>query len=83
MRTPHLDVRALPSYAFSHRALTWWGNLGVMAIEGTVFVLTVVSYFYLRSHSATWPMSVLPQKIVTSPERSSFSCTPECGMPFQ
>jgi heme/copper-type cytochrome/quinol oxidase subunit 3 len=38
----------------------WWGTLGMMAIEGTVFALAVVMYFYLRSHSTTWPMSARP-----------------------
>jgi putative membrane protein len=30
----------------------WWGTLGLMAIEGTVFALTVMAYFYLRSHAS-------------------------------
>ena len=33
--------------------------------------------------SEPWPMSVLPQKAVTPPERSSLSCTLECGSWFQ
>ncbi|MGZ5179266.1 MAG: cytochrome c oxidase subunit 3 [Ramlibacter sp.] len=52
-----LDVAGLPSFAFSHHSLMWWGTLGLMAIEGTVFALAVMTYFYLRSHSSTWPMS--------------------------
>jgi len=38
----------------------WWGTAGLMAIEGTVFALAIVMYFYLRSHSDTWPMSTPP-----------------------
>jgi cytochrome c oxidase subunit I+III len=52
---PRLDVSALPSYGFSHRSLMWWGTQGLMAIEGTVFALTVMSYFYLQSHATRWP----------------------------
>lgn len=59
-----IDVRHLPSYAFSHRSLMWWGTLGMMAIEGTVFALTVATYFYLRSHSTNWPMGVLPPDLL-------------------
>jgi cytochrome c oxidase subunit III len=59
-----LDVSALPSHGFSHRSPMWWGTLGMMAIEGTVFVLVVVCYFYLRSHSDTWPMSVRPPQLL-------------------
>lgn len=59
-----LDVAGLPSYAFSHRSLMWWGTLGLMAIESTVFALTVMAYFYLRSHSATWPMTADPPDLL-------------------
>ena len=55
-----IDVSGLPSYAFSYRSPMWWGLLGMMAIEGTVFALAIASYFYLRSHSDTWPLSSLP-----------------------
>lgn len=55
-----LDVSALPTVVFSHRSLMWWGTLGVMAIEGTVFALAVMAYFYLRSHQETWPITALP-----------------------
>jgi cytochrome c oxidase subunit III len=58
-----LDVSALPNHGFSHRSPMWWGTLGMMAIEGTAFVLVIVCYFYLRSHSDTWPMGVLPPEL--------------------
>ena len=44
-----LDVAGLPTVVFGHRSLMWWGTLGVMAIEGTVFALAVMAYFYLRT----------------------------------
>src|SRR3954466_2176892 len=59
-----LDVAELPSFGFSHRALTWWGTLGMIAIEGTVFVIAIVAYFYLRSHSSQWPPSSLPPDLI-------------------
>jgi len=31
-----------------------------MAIEGTVFALSIMAYFYLRSHQATWPLPAAP-----------------------
>jgi cytochrome c oxidase subunit III len=52
---PRLDVSALPSYGFSHRSLMWWGTQGLMAVESTVFALTVMCYFYLQSHASRWP----------------------------
>jgi len=54
-----LDVSQLPSFGFSHRSLMWWGTLGVMAIEGTVFAMVIMSYFYLRTNAADdWPLGV-------------------------
>jgi len=59
-----IDVAGLPSYALSHHNPTWWGMLGMIAIEGTVFALVIATYFYLRSHSSIWPMSVLPPDLL-------------------
>lgn len=50
-----LDVSGLPSYRFSHHSLMWWGIMGMIAIEGTVFALALGAYFYLWSQSAQWP----------------------------
>jgi heme/copper-type cytochrome/quinol oxidase subunit 3 len=59
-----IDVSALPTVVFSHRSLMWWGTLGVMAIEGTVFALAVMAYFYLRSHQDTWPITSRPPDLL-------------------
>ena len=59
-----LDASQLPSYRFSHHSIMWWGTLGIMAIEGTVFALTVMAYFFLRSRSDTWPMTALPPDLL-------------------
>jgi cytochrome c oxidase subunit 3 len=56
VRGAALDVSGLPTFAFGHRSPMWWGTLGMVAIESTVFALTIMSYFYLRSHAASWPM---------------------------
>ncbi len=54
--TPHaVDVSHLPSYAFGHRSLLWWGTMALIAIEGTVFALLIVSYLYLHGRSPAWP----------------------------
>ena len=58
-----IQVESLPSFGFSHRSLTWWGTLGLMAIEGTVFALAVMTYFYLRSHVVVWPMNSAPPEL--------------------
>jgi heme/copper-type cytochrome/quinol oxidase subunit 3 len=63
-RNEALDVSALPSYAFSHQSPMWWGTVGMIAIEGTVFALAIATYFYLRSHSNSWPMTALPPDLL-------------------
>jgi cytochrome c oxidase subunit III len=57
---PALDVSRLPAYAFGHRSLLWWGTMGMILIEGMVFALAVVTYFYLRNRSALWPLGAPP-----------------------
>lgn len=60
-----LDVSQLPSYAFGPRSMLWWATMGVIAIEGTVFVMMLVTYFYLRSQSADmWPPGVQPPTLL-------------------
>src|SRR5205085_1815489 len=64
---PHigaLDVAELPTIVFSHRSLMWWGTVGLMAIESTVFALGIVTYFYLRSHADNWPLSTPPPALL-------------------
>ena len=60
MSRPAIDVSPLPSYAFGHRSLMWWGTLGMMAIEGTVFALAIASYFFLRGRADEWPIGAHP-----------------------
>lgn len=59
-----LDISTLPTFAFGHRSPMWWGTMGLMLIEGTVFALTIMSYFYLRSHATAWPMSTFPPDLI-------------------
>lgn len=49
------DLRHLDSHGHSHRSLTWWGMMGMIAVEGTVFALACASYLYLANHSTQWP----------------------------
>jgi heme/copper-type cytochrome/quinol oxidase subunit 3 len=50
-----LDVSALPPGAFGSRTLTFWGTLGIIVIEGTVFALAIGAYFYLVTRFPAWP----------------------------
>ena len=50
-----VDVSPLPTYAFGHRSLLWWGTMGIIAIEGTVVALLIVAYLYLHGRSPDWP----------------------------
>lgn len=59
-----LDVSQIPSYAFGHRSIMWWGTAGMVAIEGTVFALALMAYFYIRSQAQQWPPSVPPPDLL-------------------
>ncbi|QOL50052.1 cytochrome c oxidase subunit 3 [Massilia litorea] len=59
--THDIDVARLPTYVYGSHSMMWWGTMGLMLIEGTVFAITVVVYFYLRSHSQTWPVNRAPE----------------------
>jgi heme/copper-type cytochrome/quinol oxidase subunit 3 len=54
---PVLDVSALPRTVFGHQGLIWWGTAGFMVIEGSMFVIVVIVYFYLRLQVTDWPPS--------------------------
>jgi cytochrome c oxidase subunit 3 len=50
-----LDVSTFPPFAFGHQGLIWWGTVGFMVIEASMFVIVLVSYFYLRLQVSEWP----------------------------
>ena len=43
-----IDVAALPDHSFGHKGLIWWGTVGFMVIEGSMFIMVLVAYFVLR-----------------------------------
>ncbi len=60
MRPKAIDVSSLPSYAFGHRNLMWWGGAGLMLMEGTMFAMLIVAYLYLKGRSPEWPPGYFP-----------------------
>jgi cytochrome c oxidase subunit III len=50
-----LDVSSLAPGGFGSRSLMFWGTLGIVVIESTVFVLAVAAYFYLAQRATAWP----------------------------
>ena len=63
-----LDVAVLDDHSFGHHEPIWWGNLLMILIEGAVFALMVVSYYYIRRNFDTWPppRTLLPSLGVSS-----------------
>jgi cytochrome c oxidase subunit III len=59
-----LDVSGLAPGAFGHRALLWWGTMGLVVIESTMFVLAIAAYFYLRLRNSTWPPNLPPPDLL-------------------
>jgi cytochrome c oxidase subunit 3 len=59
-----LDVSRLPTYAYGNRSLMWWGTLGMILIESTVFVIAIAAYFYLRERVTDWPPTGAPPDLL-------------------
>ena len=54
-----IDVSGLPDQGeFGHKGLIWWGTTGYMVIEGSMFVMAIITYFYLRLRVEEWPPSL-------------------------
>jgi heme/copper-type cytochrome/quinol oxidase subunit 3 len=62
-----LDVSDLPHGTADSRALLWWGNLGMMAIEGTMFAMVLATYLYLRVSNLDWPPPTVPKPSLVLP----------------
>jgi cytochrome c oxidase subunit III len=61
---PLLDVSDLPNEAFGHRSALWWGTMGLIAIEGTMFALLITNYLYLKGRNDNWPPGVEPPELL-------------------
>ena len=52
---PVLDVSDMLAHSNDSREMIWWGNVGMIVIEGTILVLAFASYFYLRTVVTSFP----------------------------
>jgi heme/copper-type cytochrome/quinol oxidase subunit 3 len=50
-----LDVSGLPRAFMDHRSPIWWGNVLMLLIESTMFVLLIASYYYFWQNFERWP----------------------------
>jgi heme/copper-type cytochrome/quinol oxidase subunit 3 len=56
MRTVRtIDVSGLPVDVVSAAAPLWWGTMGLIVIESTMFAIVIGSYFYVRQNYGAWP----------------------------
>lgn len=51
------DLAELPTHAFGHRSLTWWGVVAFFMIEGAAFAMAFGAYFFLAAGEDNWPPS--------------------------
>lgn len=49
------DLSRLAPHGHGDRSLTWWGMMGLVAIEAMAFVLASAAYLYLANQSPQWP----------------------------
>ncbi len=50
-----IDAARLPHVGWGPAAAVWWAVWSLITIEGTVFVLLVTVYLYLRGIATAWP----------------------------
>jgi heme/copper-type cytochrome/quinol oxidase subunit 3 len=50
-----IDVSELPHHQFDTYDPVWWGNNFLLAIETSMFAITIATYFYLRQNFEAWP----------------------------
>src|SRR5438067_352572 len=62
-----LDVSALEEGTNDSRALLWWGNLGMLAIEGSMFAMALATYLYLKTANLDWPPATVPKPELVLP----------------
>jgi len=62
-----LDVSHLPRGTADSRSTLWWGNLGLMAIEGSVFAMLLATFLYFRMRNLDWPPPLVPYPNLTLP----------------
>ena len=50
-----LDLSLLKPYSISNKAPLWWGQFMMCLIEGSMFLILIAVYFYLRLSVDVWP----------------------------
>jgi cytochrome c oxidase subunit 3 len=58
------DLSHLPTYAFGHRSVVWWGTLAFLVIEAMGFLMALFTYLYLRTHAGIWPLNGTPPALL-------------------
>jgi hypothetical protein len=58
-----VDVSGLPTFAFGHHQLTWWATWSLIFMEGTMFVVFFITYFFLRTTVPDWPPGLKPPEL--------------------
>lgn len=54
-RPAAIDAAPLPHLGWGPAAAVWWAMWSLITIEGTVFVMLVTVYLYLRGVASAWP----------------------------
>jgi cytochrome c oxidase subunit III len=52
-----VDVSRMPAYGGSSDMPLWWGMIGLIVVESTVFSGLIGSYFYLGFGQPQWPLA--------------------------
>jgi cytochrome c oxidase subunit I+III len=63
-RRPIIDLSHLPENSPDSADPLWLGNLLMICIEGTMFMMLTASYFYIRQNFHDWPPTRVQQPLL-------------------
>ena len=67
-----IDVGHLSRFNYGPQAPLWWGFIGILLIEATVFATLIASYFYLRMGEPHWPPAGVNEPELLLPTINAF-----------
>ena len=70
--TTHRYTPQLTPHPLGPKSVTWWGMIGLIAIEIVVFSGFIAMYFYLKLYNPSWPPQGIDPKPLLLPTINTF-----------
>jgi cytochrome c oxidase subunit III len=70
--TVRADLPQLPVYVLGSKSVVWWGMVGLLAIESTVFLGLIAMYFWLKLVNPAFPPEGIARPDLLLPTINTF-----------